>query len=583
MRGVADQRVERTEAVEAGDGGTDQSFALGGAGERGEAANVLAHRCLGAAGLALRGAAQRSHQPFVDVAADCARRRSCRLERLQRLEHPVRELGGKQTGVDGAGDRRIDGDAGDHGRADGAGDIGRSQAAPGLGDENDTVGPGEAAGADQRQVARPGHQQAAGVAVDQRRWRRPAPGVDDDVQRRGAEDVAQRRPPRRVARDRRRPTRDERRPPADLDGEVEDRLVRGVRGEPVAETLGRTARARRVRSGNSPSTSTSNESTADPRASAAATTVVPLPPFADQHTLRVIRGLPERACTALSSRGKSVWRRRYGGRRRSATPGRSETATAVRRLGDGEQRVGEDERPPGCARRLGRRRRASSNACRRGRRRTARGCRRRCRPRRRRRGAWPRTAATLHTPVFAGSSESVTPMLTDPSTSANCRAVSAASTSRTRKPLLVPHPLRPVRPRVGDGELHDVVDGTLLGEPLVDEIDVADELPQRQLDARCHAPQVVDLAGAARRRSARLGPLDAVVDEAVVDAVWGRCARRRTRRRRRARSPSRGSAATSSRAGRGHRDVAPPVRRSARPWRGSRRRGGSASRQRRRR
>jgi hypothetical protein len=45
--------------------------------------------------------------------------------------------------------------------------------------------------------------------------------------------------------------------------------------------------------GSSPSRSTSNESLVEPRARAAATTVVPLPPFADQQTVSVTADLPD--------------------------------------------------------------------------------------------------------------------------------------------------------------------------------------------------------------------------------------------------------------------------------------------------
>ena len=236
-------------------------------------------------------------------------------------------------------------------------------------------------------------------------------------------------------------------------------------------------------------------------------------------------------------------------RRRSPTPGRSEAAAAVRRLGDGEQGVGGSEGGRVAARRRGRLRRASSTAYRRGTPRTARGCRRRGRRRRRRRGAW-RRRPTRSTPRCCGGAAG-------PSTRIVTAAVDiGVAPGRQRRvdveeaqPLLVVQPLLSVGPRVGDGELDDVVDGTFLGEPLVDQVDVAEVLPQRQLDRRRRAPQVVDLAGAARWRRPLPRPTSRCSGRTRRRSRQRTCARRRTRRRRRARSPFRDSAATSTSGG----------------------------------
>jgi hypothetical protein len=101
---------------------------------------------------------------------------------LERLDHRRRQAGGEQPGVDGAGDRRVDGDAGDDRCSDRAGNVGGGQASARLLDEHHPVGSAQPARARERQVARSCDEQATCRLGEQGGGRFPAAGVDDHVE-----------------------------------------------------------------------------------------------------------------------------------------------------------------------------------------------------------------------------------------------------------------------------------------------------------------------------------------------------------------------------------------------------------------
>ena len=138
---VGEQGVERAEAVEAGDRGAHEPFAVGGADERSDAAEVGAHDGVGVAVVGLGGAAQLGHELLVDAHGDAhwctiavrrvrsastssqgavtliARTRSsCRTPQFPGQQPG--EPGGEQSAVDGAGDGRVVADRGHDRRAD---------------------------------------------------------------------------------------------------------------------------------------------------------------------------------------------------------------------------------------------------------------------------------------------------------------------------------------------------------------------------------------------------------------------------------------------------------------------------------
>ena len=155
---VGEQRVERAEAVEPGDGGAHEPLAGGGADERGDAPQVGAHDDVGVAAIALGGPAQLGDELIVGsqrhAVHPCGARPSpsraaadgraggfgCRRT-AQLPGQQAGQAGGEQAGVDGTGDGRVVADRGHDRRPGRPLDVGGAQRPPRLGDEHDAVGP----------------------------------------------------------------------------------------------------------------------------------------------------------------------------------------------------------------------------------------------------------------------------------------------------------------------------------------------------------------------------------------------------------------------------------------------------------
>ena len=114
---VDEQGVERAEAVEAGDRGAHEAFGGDRPGERGETADVGAYRGLGSSGLGGGGRGQGVHEALVDVVIVGLYAARCRRWAARR------QAGDGEPGVDGAGDRRVVLEAGDHRHAERSLDI----------------------------------------------------------------------------------------------------------------------------------------------------------------------------------------------------------------------------------------------------------------------------------------------------------------------------------------------------------------------------------------------------------------------------------------------------------------------------
>ena len=166
---IGQQRVERAETVEPGDGGAHEPFARRFARQRGDPAQVRPHDVSGVAVVALRGSAELGDEPLVERRGRRSRRPS------QFPGERAREASGQQAGVDHPRDRRVEADGRDDRRTARVLDVALAQLPTRLGHEHDAVGPATGGTRPpQREVAVARDEQAAHAVALERGRRRAA-------------------------------------------------------------------------------------------------------------------------------------------------------------------------------------------------------------------------------------------------------------------------------------------------------------------------------------------------------------------------------------------------------------------------